>query len=131
MFKLNKKGEISITLIILVLTSMVFIAGYYNAVKINYAMDEIHGWIFWLTSVNEYGSPVPAWITALPWVGETLAEQWQLYLGQPHQLGDRRGSGGAPSRHQRGRRAGRGHRQDPRRLRPAGRRALPLFRSSR
>jgi hypothetical protein len=41
MFKLNKKGEISITLIILVLTSMVFIAGYYNAVKINYAMDEI------------------------------------------------------------------------------------------
>ena len=57
------------------------------ALVFSYAMDEIHGWIFWLTSVNEYGAAVPDWITALPWIGESLAEQWQLYLGQPHQLG--------------------------------------------
>ena len=57
------------------------------ALIFSYAMDEIRGWIEWLTSVNEYGAAVPAWITALPGIGGSLAEQWQHYLGEPHQLG--------------------------------------------
>lgn len=57
------------------------------AMVFSYAMDEIRAWILWLTSVSEYGAPVPDWITALPWIGDTLAKQWQLYFGQPHQLG--------------------------------------------
>jgi len=37
----ERKGDISITLVILVLISLTFITGYYNAVKIEYSMDEI------------------------------------------------------------------------------------------
>jgi len=37
----NRRGEISILLVIMVLISLVFIAGYFNMVKKSYAIDEI------------------------------------------------------------------------------------------
>lgn len=54
---------------------------------ISYMLEEARIFIAWLISVNEYGADVPGWIQALPWVGEALEEQWEIYLGQPHQLG--------------------------------------------
>lgn len=57
------------------------------ATVFSFAMDEIRDWIQWLTQANEFGAPVPDWLRDVPWVGDTLAEQWLIYLGEPHQLG--------------------------------------------
>jgi predicted PurR-regulated permease PerM len=54
---------------------------------ISYTLEEAGIFIAWLTNANEYGAVVPDWVRSLPWVGEALAAQWQIYLGQPHQLG--------------------------------------------
>lgn len=54
---------------------------------ITYTIGEVRQWTSWLVQANEFGAPVPAWVQALPLMGEELAEQWELYLGQPHQLG--------------------------------------------
>ena len=54
---------------------------------ISYALEEARIFIAWLINANEYGAAVPEWMGALPWVGESLAAQWQIYLGEPHQLG--------------------------------------------
>lgn len=54
---------------------------------ISYMLEEARIFIAWLIRANEYGAAVPRWVSALPWVGEELAEQWMIYLGQPHQLG--------------------------------------------
>ena len=54
---------------------------------ISYTLEEARIFIGWLINANENGAAVPDWVRALPWVGEALAEQWQIYLGQPHQLG--------------------------------------------
>lgn len=54
---------------------------------ISYTLEEARIFIAWLIRANEYGAPVPDWVRSLPWVGEALAEQWLIYLGQPHQLG--------------------------------------------
>lgn len=54
---------------------------------ISYTLEEARIFIAWLINANEYGAAVPDWVGALPWVGTALAEQWQIYLGQPHQLG--------------------------------------------
>ncbi len=57
------------------------------AMVFSYALDEVREWIRWLTFANENGAPVPDWLTAVPMMGPTLAEQWEIYLGEPHQLG--------------------------------------------
>ncbi len=57
------------------------------AMVFSYAMQEIRGWISWLLHANQFGAPVPLWITELPLAGSWLAEQWQLYLSQPNELG--------------------------------------------
>jgi predicted PurR-regulated permease PerM len=54
---------------------------------ITYTIGEVRQWTSWLVQANEFGAPVPAWVQALPLMGEELAEQWELYLGEPHQLG--------------------------------------------
>lgn len=54
---------------------------------ISYTLEEARIFIGWLINANENGAAVPDWVRALPWVGEALAAQWQIYLGQPHQLG--------------------------------------------
>lgn len=54
---------------------------------ITYTVSEVRVWTAWLIQANEYGAEVPDWVGAMPLVGEMLAQQWQIYLGQPHQLG--------------------------------------------
>ncbi|HLT63134.1 MAG TPA: AI-2E family transporter [Pseudohongiella sp.] len=57
------------------------------SMAITYTVKEVRVWTSWLIQANEFGAPVPAWVQALPLVGEDLAEQWTFYLGEPHQLG--------------------------------------------
>ena len=57
------------------------------ALVFSYAMEEIKAWIEWLKYANEHGAAVPEWLKALPGIGDTLAGYWQIYLGEPHQLG--------------------------------------------
>ena len=54
---------------------------------ISYTLEEARIFIAWLTHANEYGAEVPEWVRSLPWAGNALAVQWQIYLGQPNQLG--------------------------------------------
>lgn len=54
---------------------------------ITYTVGEVQVWTAWLIQANEFGAAVPDWVEAMPLIGEVLAEQWQIYLGQPHQLG--------------------------------------------
>jgi len=56
-------------------------------IVISYTLEEARIFIAWLTNANEYGAAVPDWVRSLPWAGAALAEQWQIYLGQPNQLG--------------------------------------------
>jgi predicted PurR-regulated permease PerM len=55
---------------------------------LHYALKEASSLVAWLLEVNRNGAPPPAWIEALPWIGETLATYWREHLGQPHALGD-------------------------------------------
>lgn len=57
------------------------------ATVFSFAMEEIRSWVEWLTRANEFGAAVPDWVRDVPLVGETLAQQWVIYLGEPHQLG--------------------------------------------
>lgn len=54
----------------------------------SYAISEMKTWMRWLLEANSSGAPVPEWIAALPGVGDWLAELWQDYLSEPHQLGN-------------------------------------------
>lgn len=56
-------------------------------VAISYTLEEARVFIAWLTDANDHGAAVPDWVGSLPLVGSMLAEQWQIYLGQPDQLG--------------------------------------------
>src|SRR5690606_24877214 len=47
----------------------------------SYALEEARTWVAWLLNANEFGAPMPAWLGDVPLVGETLAEQWAIYLG--------------------------------------------------
>ncbi len=55
---------------------------------LTYAIREASGFIGWMLAANRDGMPTPAWIPALPLVGEHLAKYWQTYLGAPHALGE-------------------------------------------
>ncbi|MCV0438448.1 MAG: AI-2E family transporter [Hydrogenophaga sp.] len=57
-------------------------------IALHYALKEASAFVDWLLEVNRHGAPPPAWIVALPWVGETLATYWREHLGEPHALGD-------------------------------------------
>ncbi|MDO8909453.1 MAG: AI-2E family transporter [Pseudohongiella sp.] len=54
---------------------------------ISYTLEEARTFIAWLINANEYGAAVPDWVTSMPLVGATLAAQWEIYIAQPHQLG--------------------------------------------
>ena len=56
-------------------------------VAISYAVDEIRQWIAWAVQANTTGAPPPAWIVALPRVGEWLASKWTEHIGQPGAIG--------------------------------------------
>ena len=53
---------------------------------LHYALKEASSLVAWLLEVNRNGAPPPAWIEALPWIGETLTTYWREHLGEPHAL---------------------------------------------
>ena len=53
----------------------------------SYALQEIRIWAEWLVYANQHGAPVPLWIKDLPWVGAWFTQQWQQFIGEPHELG--------------------------------------------
>lgn len=57
-------------------------------VAISYAVEEIRQWITWAVEANTTGAPPPAWISALPRVGEWLAAKWTEHIGQPGAIGE-------------------------------------------
>ena len=55
---------------------------------LHFAVREATVFVRWLMEANRMGAPAPAWIAALPWVGDTLAAYWQEHLSAPHALGE-------------------------------------------
>lgn len=53
-----------------------------------YAFKEVRIWAAWAIEANASGAAVPAWLSRVPVVGDTVAEQWAKYLGHPDGLGD-------------------------------------------
>lgn len=58
------------------------------ALAFSYAIQEARQWLEWLVIANREGAPMPAWINALPGIGNWLAPYWEESLGQPHSLED-------------------------------------------
>ena len=56
-------------------------------IAISYAVEEIRQWITWAVEANTTGAPPPAWISALPRVGECMAGKWNEHIGQPGAIG--------------------------------------------
>lgn len=52
-----------------------------------FAVNEVSHLLTWLIAANKEGMSAPAWISALPLVGERLGGYWDEYLGPPHALG--------------------------------------------
>jgi predicted PurR-regulated permease PerM len=57
-------------------------------IAISYTIGEVREWIAWAVEVNKFGSPAPAWIVALPGVGEWLGVQWAHHVGMPGAIGE-------------------------------------------
>jgi Predicted permease len=57
-------------------------------IAVSYTIGEVREWIAWILKVNHDGAPVPAWIAALPGVGEWLTEQWDRHVGSPGAVGE-------------------------------------------
>jgi predicted PurR-regulated permease PerM len=57
-------------------------------IAISYAVEEIRQWITWAVEANTTGTPPPAWIAALPRVGDWLALKWTEHVGQPGAIGE-------------------------------------------
>nr|WP_085942959.1 AI-2E family transporter [Agrobacterium albertimagni] len=57
-------------------------------IAISYAIEEIRQWITWAVEANTTGTPPPAWIAALPRVGDWLALKWTEHVGQPGAIGE-------------------------------------------
>ncbi|MFC4316926.1 AI-2E family transporter [Rhizobium alvei] len=53
-----------------------------------YAIKEIRVWVYWAIEANKVGAPVPAWLSALPIIGSSIAESWTHYVGTPGGLGE-------------------------------------------
>jgi len=48
-----------------------------------YASYEAATWVEWLIRTNQTGAPTPAWMAALPVVGEWIDGRWTEYIGSP------------------------------------------------
>ncbi len=57
------------------------------SIALHYAIKEATALFGWLMEVNRYGAEAPEWISALPLVGERLAERWNETLKEPQALG--------------------------------------------
>lgn len=71
----------AIVLILTFLVVPIFMAG-------SYAFNEIREWFSWAVETNRHGASTPAWITALPGVGEWLDQQWARHIGHPGAIGE-------------------------------------------
>lgn len=58
------------------------------SLALSFAIQEASSFITWALAANRYGTPTPEWIKAMPLMGERLTEYWQVYLGEPHALGE-------------------------------------------
>ena len=58
------------------------------SLALSFAIQEASSFITWALAANRYGTPTPEWIKAMPLMGERLTEYWQIYLGEPHALGE-------------------------------------------
>ena len=58
------------------------------AILVSYGVNEVTSWVAWLVEANRQGVPVPRSVEATPFLGHWLAENWQLYLGEPRALGE-------------------------------------------
>jgi predicted PurR-regulated permease PerM len=58
------------------------------SVALHFAIQEAGHFVRWAIEANRNGAPVPAWIEALPVVGEQLAAYWREHLGEPQALGE-------------------------------------------
>ncbi len=74
-------AAIAIIMIVAFLIVPLFYAG-------SYAAHEIRVWVTWALEANREGEPTPAWVVALPGVGEWLNEQWMRHVGRPGGIGE-------------------------------------------
>ncbi|CCF19483.1 Permease [Pseudorhizobium banfieldiae] len=57
-------------------------------IAISYTIGEVRDWVGWVLQVNNQGAEVPAWIAALPGVGDWLTQQWDRHVGSPGAIGE-------------------------------------------
>lgn len=74
-------ASIAIVLIVAFLIVPIIIAS-------SYAAHELRDWFVWAIDVNNTGSHAPAWIGALPGIGEWLTAQWERHIGTPGAIGE-------------------------------------------
>ena len=72
----------SLALVLLVLVLIVPLS-----VALYYSVKEAGNLFAWLVTANRVGVEAPAWIVALPLVGDRLGGYWTDYLQEPHALG--------------------------------------------
>ena len=73
-------ASVALLFIMLVLVAPLSIALSYSVQEASHILAE-------LLTANRVGVQAPAWIVALPYVGERLGSYWAEFLAQPHALG--------------------------------------------
>lgn len=58
------------------------------AFMLSYSISEVRSWLAWLIEANKQGLPEPAWLAKVAFVGASLSESWQTYLGKPNALNE-------------------------------------------
>lgn len=58
------------------------------AIAATYAFDEIRQLLGWAIQTNRFGAEVPAWMAALPGVGDWVSTRWAEYVGRPGAIGE-------------------------------------------
>ena len=81
----NGNNTLAATIAILAVISFLVVP---LSIAIGYAIDEVRTWVGWAVETNANGAPAPAWVVALPAVGEWMAESWTKYIGHPGALGE-------------------------------------------
>lgn len=81
----NGRNALAATLALLVVIVVLVVP---LSLALSFAIQEASSFITWALAANRYGTPTPEWIKAMPLVGERLTAYWQLYLGEPHALGE-------------------------------------------
>lgn len=54
----------------------------------SFAVKEITVWLAWAVEANTNGVDIPDWIEGFPYVGDWIAEKWDLYLSHPGMIGE-------------------------------------------